>query len=122
MLRSRANTIEGGTTEVNKNILGRAGARPAPRARPVARRAVARRAAELMALTTYETLLVERDGPVGWLVFNRPEAGNAMDATMLDELEAAWLELDADPEVRVIVNTGDGRGLPDRARRGAAGP
>ncbi len=32
-----------------------------------------------------------------------------MDARMLDELEAAWLELDADPEVRVIVNTGEGR-------------
>jgi enoyl-CoA hydratase/carnithine racemase len=42
------------------------------------------------------------------LVFDRPEAGNAMDATMLDELERAWLELDADPEVRVIVNTGNG--------------
>jgi enoyl-CoA hydratase/carnithine racemase len=31
-----------------------------------------------------------------------------MDATMLAELEAAWAELDADPEVRVIVNTGAG--------------
>jgi enoyl-CoA hydratase/carnithine racemase len=57
----------------------------------------------------YETLLVERRGPVGWLVFNRPKAGNAMDARMLDELEDAWAELDADPEVRVIVTTGEGR-------------
>ena len=32
-----------------------------------------------------------------------------MDATMLAELEQAWQELDADPEVAVIVNTGDGR-------------
>lgn len=56
----------------------------------------------------YETLLVERDGPVGWLIFNRPDAANAMDATMLAELERAWLELDADPDVRVIVNTGAG--------------
>ena len=60
-------------------------------------------------MTTYETLLVERRGPVGWLAFNRPDAGNAMDARMLAELEAAWLELDADPDVRVIVNTGEGR-------------
>ena len=59
-------------------------------------------------MTGYATLLVERDGPVGWLVFNRPEAANAMDATMMAELEAAWLELDADPAVRVIVNTGAG--------------
>lgn len=57
----------------------------------------------------YQTLLVERQGPVGWLIFNRPQVGNAMNHTMMDELEAAWRELDADPAVRVIVNTGVGR-------------
>lgn len=57
----------------------------------------------------YETLIVERRGPVGWLVFNRPEEGNAADAVMFRELEAAWSHLDGDPEVRVIVNTGAGR-------------
>jgi enoyl-CoA hydratase len=57
---------------------------------------------------SYASLVVERRGPVGWLVFDRPERGNAMDATMLAELERAWRELDADPAVRVIVNTGNG--------------
>jgi enoyl-CoA hydratase len=57
----------------------------------------------------YATLKVEREGPVGWLVFNRPEARNAMDAAMLSELEQAWGELDADPSVAVIVNTGEGK-------------
>ena len=52
---------------------------------------------------------IERVGPVGWLVFDRPEAGNAMDARMMEELVAGWLALEADPEVRVIVNTGEGR-------------
>ena len=28
----------------------------------------------------YEPLVVERRGPVGWLVFDRPDRGNAMDA------------------------------------------
>jgi enoyl-CoA hydratase len=56
----------------------------------------------------YDALLVERHGPVGWLIFNRPGAGNAMDAAMFSELEPAWKELDADPAVRVIVNTGAG--------------
>lgn len=56
----------------------------------------------------YERLIVERRGPVGWLVFDRAEVGNAMDARMLEELEQAWIELDRDPEVRVIVNTGNG--------------
>jgi len=55
-----------------------------------------------------DTLVVERRGPVGWLVFDRPDVGNAMNARMMDELEAAWLGLDADPAVRVIVNTGNG--------------
>jgi enoyl-CoA hydratase len=53
-------------------------------------------------------LEVYRDGPVGWLVFDRPDRGNALDAAMLDGLEAAWRALDQDPEVRVIVNTGNG--------------
>jgi len=52
---------------------------------------------------------VEQRGPVGWIVFDRPEVGNAMDARMMAELEAAWTELDADDAVRVIVNTGEGR-------------
>lgn len=59
-------------------------------------------------MNEYATLDVHRDGHVGWLVFDRPDRGNAMDAVMMRELEAAWRELDADPEVRVIVNTGNG--------------
>jgi len=56
----------------------------------------------------YETLEVFRDGPVGWLVFDRPASGNAINSVMFDELELAWTELDADSDVRVIVNTGNG--------------
>jgi enoyl-CoA hydratase len=83
----------------------------------VARQGLAGSAAKLTAVSvpqrgeesTYLTLQVSRTGPVGWLIFDRPKAGNAMDATMLTELERAWGELDADPEVRVIVNTGQGK-------------
>lgn len=57
----------------------------------------------------YRTLLVERRGPVGWLTFDRPRAGNAMDAAMMAELPQAWLELDTDQDVRCIVLTGRGR-------------
>ena len=63
----------------------------------------------MSAYRDYETLIVERRGPVGWLVFDRPDAGNAMDATMMRELETAWRDLDDDPDVRAIVNTGEGR-------------
>ncbi len=58
---------------------------------------------------TYETLRLERHGAVGWLFNNRPQALNAMTAQMRDEFADAWLELDRDPEVRVIVHTGEGR-------------
>jgi enoyl-CoA hydratase/carnithine racemase len=57
---------------------------------------------------SYRTLEVWRDGPVGWLVFNRPDVGNAVDAVMFEELEQAWAELDADGNVRVVVNSGNG--------------
>ena len=59
-------------------------------------------------VSTYERLVIERSDGIGWLILNRPEAGNAFDALMLDELEAAWADLDADPDVRVIVNTANG--------------
>ena len=62
-----------------------------------------------MTLSTYDTLKVERHGPVGWLINNRPERLNAMSSHMRDEFADAWLELDADPAVKVIVHTGEGR-------------
>ena len=53
----------------------------------MARVALARDAEKLMERHQgYDTLVVERDGPVGWLVFNRPEVANAMDARMMQEL------------------------------------
>lgn len=60
-------------------------------------------------LTEYERLVVDSSDGIGWLVLNRPEAGNAFDALMLDELEAAWARLDADPDVHVIVNAANGK-------------
>jgi enoyl-CoA hydratase len=56
-----------------------------------------------------DPLVITRQGVAGWLIFNRPEVGNAMNSRMLADLESAWRELDDDPAVRVIVNTGEGR-------------
>jgi enoyl-CoA hydratase len=58
---------------------------------------------------TYEHLIVERHGPVGWLLNDRPDQLNAMNNAMRDEFADAWLELDRDPAVRVIVHSGNGR-------------
>ena len=62
-----------------------------------------------MKYSSFDCLIVERRGPVGWLINNRPDQLNAMSAHMRDEFAVAWKELDADPEVRVIVHTGEGR-------------
>jgi enoyl-CoA hydratase/carnithine racemase len=59
--------------------------------------------------TAFECLKIERHGPVGWLINNRPDQLNAMSNAMRDEFAVAWKELDADPDVRVIVHTGEGR-------------
>ena len=59
-----------------------------------------------MALVEYE-----RTGPVGVVRLNRPERMNALGAAMLDELRAAFTEIDSDDAVRVGVITGSGRAL-----------
>ncbi|GJM39664.1 MAG: crotonase [Acidimicrobiales bacterium] len=62
-----------------------------------------------MNYSTFDHLETYRDGPVGWLVNDRPDVRNAMNNAMRDEFAVAWSELDADPDVRVIVHTGNGR-------------
>ena len=62
-----------------------------------------------MTYPTLDTLLLERHGPVGWLINNRPDRLNAMNSHMRDEFETAWRTLDEDPDVIVIVHTGEGR-------------
>ena len=56
-----------------------------------------------------EHLIIEKHGAVGWLINDRPDQLNAMNSAMRDEFADAWIELDRDPDVRVIVHTGNGR-------------
>ena len=53
-----------------------------------------------------ETLLLQQHGAVLLIRLNRPEALNALNATLLSELAEALAEADADPEVRCILVTG----------------
>ena len=62
-----------------------------------------------MTYSQFECLKLERRGPVGWLINNRPDRLNAMSARMRDEFAIAWTELDRDADVKVIVHTGEGR-------------
>jgi enoyl-CoA hydratase len=56
----------------------------------------------------FENLLIERDGPVAVLTFNRPKVLNALNAGTMDELRRALLEWRRDPDVRAVVITGAG--------------
>lgn len=54
----------------------------------------------------YETILVETRGNVGLITLNRPEALNALNNQLLDELIEAVGTFDADPAIGCIVLTG----------------
>jgi enoyl-CoA hydratase/carnithine racemase len=60
---------------------------------------------------SYETLLVDARDGVATLTLNRPDARNALNATMIRELAAALAELEASPAARVVII----RGAGDRA-------
>jgi enoyl-CoA hydratase len=55
---------------------------------------------------SYETILVETRGRVGWITLNRPEALNALNRTLIGELVAAAHAFDDDTEIGCIVVTG----------------
>ena len=57
---------------------------------------------------SYETLLVDVTDGVGSVTLNRPEVRNALNATLIRELEQALATLEADPAARVIVLAGAG--------------
>lgn len=50
----------------------------------------------------------ERDGRIGWLVFDHPERRNAISVEMWREIPRALATLEEDPEVRVVVMRGAG--------------
>jgi len=54
----------------------------------------------------YETILVETRGNVGLVTLNRPQALNALNTQLVDELIEALTEFDENPKVGCIVLTG----------------
>ena len=58
---------------------------------------------------TYQTLIVETDQAVTLIRLNRPEALNALNGQLMDELTAALDAAEADPGVRCMVITGSER-------------
>jgi enoyl-CoA hydratase/carnithine racemase len=57
----------------------------------------------------YETIVFEKQNGVAKIIFNRPEALNALNNAMVMELGHALEEAENDPEVRVVVIAANGR-------------
>ena len=57
----------------------------------------------------FETILVERKGPILEIVLNRPEARNAITYQLQGELIRACNQATDDPEVKVITLRGAGK-------------
>ncbi|WP_243229533.1 enoyl-CoA hydratase-related protein [Microbacterium sp. CIAB417] len=57
-------------------------------------------------MSEYETIRIEQRGRVGWITLNRPQALNALNARMSEEVTAAAVAFDADDGVGAIVVTG----------------
>ena len=73
-------------------------------------------------MTEYQTVLSQKSGAVALVAMNRPDALNAFDATLRQELAAALQEAHADPEIRVIVLAAEGRAFCAGADLKAAKP
>ncbi len=56
----------------------------------------------------YETIVVEREGPVALVTLNRPKALNALNDAMLREIGDAMAALESDRDVRAVIFTGSG--------------
>ena len=59
----------------------------------------------------FEDLLFEKDGDVAIITLNRPDRMNAMSAAMTQGMLDLVREMGKDPDVKVIVLTGAGRGF-----------
>jgi 2-(1,2-epoxy-1,2-dihydrophenyl)acetyl-CoA isomerase len=76
-----------------------------------------------------ESVIFKVENGVGWIVFNRPEARNALNAEMREKYFASLARCAEDQDIRAVVLTATGKGFctgadlsGSRAATGAAGP
>ena len=66
-------------------------------------------AEEPQVITEYETMMYKRRGKTAYIMFNRPQALNAVNDQFEEDLHAALLEFDLDDEAWVAIIHGAGR-------------
>jgi enoyl-CoA hydratase len=57
---------------------------------------------------TYETLLYDFEDSIGTVTINRPEKLNALNQKVIDDLDACFMTVQRDPQVRAVILTGAG--------------
>lgn len=57
----------------------------------------------------WSSLLFKKEGHIGLLSINRPEALNALNSILLEELSQAIDMVEKDPDIHVLILTGEGR-------------
>ena len=61
-----------------------------------------------MATKSYDTVKIEKEDGITWVIFNRPEKRNAMNAQLHIDMLDAVTDLETDSETKVLVLTGAG--------------
>ena len=62
-------------------------------------------------LMAYETLIIEHEEPILIIKLNRPNALNALNSKLLEELNSALTDADNNDSVRTIILTGSEKTL-----------
>jgi enoyl-CoA hydratase len=57
----------------------------------------------------YQNIILNIDGPLVTVTFNRPESLNALNPELLEEFSRALREIQANPDLRALILTGQGR-------------
>jgi enoyl-CoA hydratase/carnithine racemase len=73
-------------------------------------------------MAQYKTLLYEKQRSGVLITLNRPDALNAMNQDMMNELDTAFAEAESDPEIRAVVITGAGGAFSAGEDIGGADP
>jgi enoyl-CoA hydratase len=59
-------------------------------------------------MTASSKMLMEKEGPLGWIIFNQPEKRNAVSQEMWHMVPDMVQDLEEDEEIRVIILRGAG--------------
>jgi len=57
---------------------------------------------------TYQNLITKKEEGLGWIIVNRPDKLNALNAETIQELQEAFLSFQDDEEVKAVILTGSG--------------